>query len=140
MQATGLPRIVRPPRPPRPVKPSTSSAHAPAPPMALPRPPTPAPRPPDVDPMSTLSQLEQRRETSTIEYDDEGRRIMTEPLASPPRPATTILHPPGSGNTAPARPVLPPVRAHFVLGARRPPVPPAPRHLTTEQKAAWYAD
>lgn len=140
MQATGLPRIVRPPRPPRPVKPSTTSAPAPAPSMSLPRPHATPPRPPASETMSTLSHLEQRRETGPIEYDEEGRRILTEPLPSHPRPAPTVLHPPGSGGQAPSRPVLPPVQRPFVLGPRRPPVPPAPRHLTPEEKAAWYAD
>jgi len=34
---------------------------------------------------------------ASIEYDEEGRRIMTAPLQPPPRPAPTVLHlPPGA--------------------------------------------
>lgn len=138
MQATGHHRIVRPPRPPRPVKPSTAAAPVPAPAMSLPRPQDHAPRPQVSDQMDPLSQLEQRRETRTIEYDEEGRRIMTEPLPSHPRLAPTVLHPPGSGKPTPALPVRPPL----VWGQlpSRPPLPPAPSHLTPEQRAAWCAE
>jgi hypothetical protein len=90
-----------------------------------------------MDPMDPLVQLEQRRETAEVEYDEEGRRIMNEPLAPPPRPQPTILHPPRPGVKPPTpRPPLPLVPK---FSGGRPPPPPPPDWRSIQEREAHEA-
>lgn len=131
MRADGFPRITRPPRPPRPVKPSTAAAPAPAPisRCSLPRPPAPAPRPQAPDP---VEQRAQRIDASTVEYDEDDRMILTEPLAPPPRPQPTVLHPPRPGVKPP--PPTPPRPLVPKFSGGRPPPPPPPRWRSMRER------
>ncbi|WP_150104554.1 hypothetical protein [Rhodopseudomonas palustris] len=85
--------------------------------------------------MDTLVQLEQRIDASEVEYDEEDRRILTEPLAPPPRPQPTVLHPPRPGAKplppTPPRPLVP-----KFSGGRPPPPPPLPGWRSMQEREA----
>jgi hypothetical protein len=54
---------------------------------------TPSPDVIEPTPVVPVSQIASSRAPDETEYDEEGRRIITTPLAPPPRPVPTVLNP-----------------------------------------------
>ncbi|CUT14531.1 hypothetical protein BF49_5611 [Bradyrhizobium sp.] len=88
-------------------KPASPKLVAPRPP--LPPPSTRFPKPAEPKPAAAPSPAPvlQTVDLDPIEYDEDGRRILTSPLPPPPRPQPTIIEPP---STPPTRYISPPPR------------------------------